>query len=138
MSECAGRVLIVEDDVSIARVLERTLNRDGFVARVAEDGRTALAALEAELFHFVLCDYQLPDISGEELCRHIRGCASHAEVALALCTAKAHEVDVTALTDELGLTHVFYKPFSLREVSAAIGTAIQKHAVSSASVTDRE
>jgi DNA-binding response OmpR family regulator len=129
MSDCAGRVLIVEDDAAIARVLERTLNREGFTAQIAEDGRTALAALNAQSFDFVLCDCQLPDLSGEDLCRRIRTSSAHAHVALALCTGKAHEVDAAALVVELGLTAVFYKPFSLREIAAAIGTAIQQQAV---------
>lgn len=115
-----NRILIVEDDQAIARVLQRNLEREGFAVTAAEDGRTAIEALQAEHFDFVLCDYQLPDMTGEEVCRHIRSTAAHRHVPLALCTAKAHEIDVAGLVVELGLTQVFFKPFSLREITSAI------------------
>lgn len=123
MSQGTCRILIVEDDRAIARVLNRNLEREGFVTRVAQDGAEALAALDEAQFDFVLCDYQLPDMTGEEVCRHIRSSKTHADVPMALCTAKAHEVDVAGLIVDLGLTQVFYKPFSLREITAAIGEA---------------
>jgi DNA-binding response OmpR family regulator len=129
MSESAGRVLIIEDDAAIARVLERTLIRESYAAQIAEDGRTALSLMDGQPFDFVLCDYQLPDLSGEDLCRRIRASAAHADVAIALCTGKAHEVDAAALVGELGLIAVFYKPFGLREITAVIGTAIQQRLI---------
>jgi len=124
MSAGLPRILIVEDDRAIARVLEWNLSREGFLAQVTYDGQGALATLDSASFDFVLCDYQLPDLTGEEVCRRIRASASHAQVPIALCTAKAHEVDTAGLVAELGLAHVFYKPFSLREVTTAISAAV--------------
>jgi DNA-binding response OmpR family regulator len=117
------RVLIIEDDLAIARVLDRNLQREGFDTRVAHDGADAAAILDREAFDYILCDYQLPDTTGADLCRQIRASATHRDVPLALCTAKAHEVDTAALIRELGLTQVFFKPFSLREIAAAIDAA---------------
>jgi DNA-binding response OmpR family regulator len=125
MPESLPRLLIIEDAVAIARVLERNLSRAGFHTTVAPDGRTAFAALADGPFDFVLCDYQLPDTTGVEICRYIRASAVHRDVPIALCTAKAHEVDVAGLTVELGLTHVFFKPFSIRAITVAISEAVR-------------
>lgn len=122
------RILIVEDDRAIGRVLQRHLEREGFEAHLAVDGAEAFSAMELGTFDFVLCDFQLPDMTGEQVCRHLRTLPNFADVPLALCTAKAHEVDLAGLTAELGLAQVFLKPFSLREITASISEAIANRA----------
>ena len=124
MSLRPHRILIAEDDPVIARVLARNLEREGWSTWIAFTGEEALASLEADEFDFALLDYQLPDMTGEMLCRQIRQNPCYRHLPMAMYTAKAHEVDTAALIVEFGLVAVFPKPFSLHEIAAAIVTAV--------------
>jgi CheY-like chemotaxis protein len=124
MSPCPRRVLIAEDDPVIARVLARNLEREGLSTQIAFTGEEALAALPANAFDFLMVDYQLPDMTGEMLCRQVRQNPCYRYLPMAMCTAKAHEVDTAALIVEFGLVAVFPKPFSLQEIVAAIVSAV--------------
>lgn len=124
MAAESERILVVEDDPVIARVLARNLQREGFEVEVAPTGQSALASLERGGVVFLLVDFQLPDTTGDALCRTVREQPAHAALPIALCTAKAHEIDTTLLIAELQLTTVFFKPFSLREIAGVIRKAI--------------
>jgi two-component system, OmpR family, response regulator RegX3 len=107
------RVLIVEDEDSIAVPLAQGLRREGFdVDRVAT-GAEALAAPTPEL---VLLDLRLPDVDGYDVCRELR---SRSDVPIIMVTAKGEEIDrVVGL--ELGADDYVVKPFGLRELVARI------------------
>ncbi len=126
MSTAARKILIAEDARVIGQVLQRNLEQEGFEVIVAHNGTEALKALESHLFDLVISDYQMPDFNGDELCRRIRASKRHAHVPIAFCTAKAYEFDTEELKSELGLSHVFLKPFSLREVSAFAHATIER------------
>jgi two-component system response regulator RegX3 len=107
------RVLVVEDDESIAVPLVRGLEREGFtVTHVA----TGAAALAAELPDLVLLDLGLPDMDGYEVCRRLR---STSDLPIIVITARGDEVDrVVGL--ELGADDYLVKPFGFRELVARI------------------
>jgi DNA-binding response OmpR family regulator len=121
------RVLIAEDDPAIARVIARHLQREGLDVEIAATGRLALASLDRGGVIFLLVDYQLPDITGEILCREIRANATFASLPIAMCTAKVHEIDTALLIAELQLTSVLSKPFSLREMVGMIRRTLETH-----------
>jgi len=107
------RVLLVEDDDSIAVPLVRGLEREGFdVTRVAT-GAGALTAAPADI---VLLDLGLPDMDGYAVCRRLR---ESSEVPIIVTTARGDEVDrVVGL--ELGADDYLVKPFGFRELVARI------------------
>jgi two-component system, OmpR family, response regulator RegX3 len=107
------RILVVEDEDSIAEPLVEGLRREGFDVDRAATGEQALAAPVADI---VLLDLRLPDIDGYEVCRRLR---AHSDVPIIMVTARGEEVDrVVGL--ELGADDYIVKPFGLREVVARI------------------
>ncbi|HEX7582796.1 MAG TPA: response regulator transcription factor [Gaiellaceae bacterium] len=107
------RILLVEDEDSIALPLAEGLRREGFVVERAATGAEALAAASADL---VLLDLRLPDIDGLDVCRSLR---EHSDVPIIIVTARGEESDrVVGL--ELGADDYLVKPFGLRELIARI------------------
>ena len=118
MNDAAKRILVAEDNLSLAKVLEFNLARAGFAVTLAMDGVTAAEAAQRESFDLVITDYQMPGMNGEELCQSIRTDSINREVPIALCSAKGLEVDVSELNEKYGLDKVFCKPFSPSEIVA--------------------
>jgi two-component system response regulator RegX3 len=107
------RILLVEDEDSIALPLAEGLRREGFVVERAATGAEALAAASADL---VLLDLRLPDIDGLDVCRSLR---ERSDVRIIIVTARGEESDrVVGL--ELGADDYLVKPFGLRELIARI------------------
>jgi DNA-binding response OmpR family regulator len=106
------RVLIVEDDETIAEPLAKGLARQGYDVQRVTTGAAALAA-EADV---VLLDLGLPDMDGYEVCRRLR---ARSDVPIIVVTARGEEVDrVVGL--ELGADDYLVKPFGFRELVARI------------------
>lgn len=119
------KILIAEDAQVIGQVLQRNLEQEGFEVFLARNASEALEALEVQQFDLVISDFQMPDMNGDELCRRIRASEKHARVPIALCTAKALEFDTNELSSELGISRVFQKPFSVREIMTFAHTTIE-------------
>jgi two-component system, OmpR family, response regulator RegX3 len=107
------RILLVEDEDSIAEPLAAGLRREGFDVERAATGGAALAAPPADL---VLLDLRLPDVDGLDVCRQLR---ERADTPIIVVTARGEESDrVVGL--ELGADDYVVKPFGLRELIARI------------------
>jgi DNA-binding response OmpR family regulator len=107
------RLLLVEDDDSIAEPLAKGLAREGFEVDRVATGRAALAMPAADL---VLLDLGLPDMDGYEVCRQLR---AGSDQPIIVITARGDEVDrVVGL--ELGADDYVVKPFGFRELVARI------------------
>jgi two-component system response regulator RegX3 len=105
------RVLLVEDDESIATPLAEGLRREGFAV---EHAATGAAALSASAPDFVLLDLRLPDVDGLTVCRELR---ARSDVPIIVVSARGEEIDrVVGL--ELGADDYVVKPFGLRELIA--------------------
>lgn len=107
------RILLVEDDDSIAEPVTSRLVREGFDV-VRE--RSGIAALDATVPDLVLLDLGLPDIDGQEVCRQLR---EKSAVPIIVVSARADEVDRVLLL-ELGADDYLVKPFGARELIARI------------------
>lgn len=107
------RLLLVEDDASIAVPLVTGLEREGFDVQHVTTGAEALDASDSE---FVLLDLGLPDINGNEVCRRLR---AESDVPIIVVTARSDEIDRVLLL-ELGADDYVVKPFGLRELIARI------------------
>jgi two-component system response regulator RegX3 len=118
------RVLVVEDEVSIAEPLAYMLEREGFEVSVAATGPAALDEFARAGADLVLLDLMLPGLSGTEVCRTLRQTSS---VPIIMLTARDSEIDkVVGL--ELGADDYVTKPFSHRELVARIRAVLRRGA----------
>ncbi|WP_050181647.1 response regulator transcription factor [Domibacillus robiginosus] len=121
------RILIVEDEERIARVLELELEHEGYETKKVLDGLDALGAFRAEPFDLVLLDVMLPGLDGMGVLRRIR---QGSDVPVIMLTAKDEVADkVTGL--DLGASDYVTKPFDMDELLARIRAALRKTVQSS-------
>ena len=116
------RVLIVEDEPSLAESIEYTLEREGFHPVVAYDGTVAVEKFSAERPSLVLLDLMLPSLSGLDVCRIIR---AESTVPIVILTAKGAESDKVAGL-ELGADDYVTKPFSMRELVSRVRAQLRR------------
>jgi two-component system, OmpR family, response regulator RegX3 len=116
------RILIIEDEDSLAESIRYNLEREGFSVRVAEDGAVALETFRADRPELVILDLMLPQVSGLDVCRAIR---AESTVPVIMVTAKDSEADkVTGL--ELGADDYVTKPFSMRELVSRVRANLRR------------
>ncbi len=116
------RILIVEDEASLAEPLAFLLNREGYDAVVAFDGPAALAEFDRQAADLVLLDLMLPGLPGTEVCRELR---ARSNVPIIMLTAKDTEVDIVVGL-ELGADDYVTKPYSTRELLARIRAVLRR------------
>ncbi|WP_026827211.1 response regulator transcription factor [Exiguobacterium artemiae] len=112
----APTILIVEDDSKIARLLELELNHAGYATQVAFNGKDGLVAAENDI-DLVLLDVMMPELSGFEVLRRLRGKGN--PVPVILLTARGEVYDKVAGLD-LGANDYVTKPFEIEELLARI------------------
>jgi DNA-binding response OmpR family regulator len=117
------RLLVVEDDDTIAVPLARALEREDFSVDHAATGEAALERLAAESYSLVILDIGLPGISGLEVCRRIR--ADHAGVGVLMLTARSSELDEVIGLDA-GADDYVTKPFSLAVLTARVRALLRR------------
>lgn len=111
------KVLIVEDEPDIARLVQTHLRDIGCGADIAGNGAAALQAFEKQRYQLVVLDLMLPDTDGLTLCRRLREAAGY--VPILMLTAKTTELD-RVLGLEIGADDYLTKPFSIPELLARI------------------
>lgn len=116
------KILIVEDEVKILKVVKSLLESNGFTVFAAETGAEALVIFERENLSLLLLDLMLPDISGEEICTRIR---KKSRVPIIMLTAKAGESDQLKGLN-IGADDYITKPFSLKMLKARIDTVLRR------------
>lgn len=109
------RVVIIEDERDVARLLEFNLRSAGFEVSSAGTGTAGLAEVLKQRPDVVILDLMLPDRSGYEVCKDIRGDAVIADVGVLMLTAKG-EAEDRILGLEVGADDYVVKPFVVREV----------------------
>lgn len=118
----AGRILVVDDEPQIRRVLRTTLSAQGYEVQDARTGEDALTSLRKSRFDLLLLDMNMPGIGGLETCRVIRGSS---EVAIIMLTVHDTERDKVAALDA-GADDYVTKPFSTPELLARIRAALRR------------
>jgi len=122
MAPETARILVVEDEESLADSVRYNLEREGYLVSVASDGRRALERFRTETPALVILDLMLPELSGLDVCRAIR---AESDVPIIMVTAKDTEADkVTGL--ELGADDYVTKPFSVRELVSRVRANLRR------------
>jgi two-component system, OmpR family, phosphate regulon response regulator PhoB len=119
------RVLIVEDESDISELLAYNLRQEGYDVATAETGSAALEEVARMNPDLVVLDLMLPDISGIEVCRRIRGRDAVPQPAVIMLTAKGEEID-RVVGFEVGADDYVVKPFSVRELLLRVRARLQE------------
>jgi two-component system KDP operon response regulator KdpE len=118
----AGRILVVDDEPQIRRVLRATLTAEGYEVHDARTGEAALEVVREHRFDLILLDMNMPGIGGLQACREIR---ASSEVAIIMLTVRDSEADKVAALDA-GADDYITKPFGMPELLARIRAALRR------------
>ena len=115
------KILVVEDEKSIAHFISTVLNNNGYEAMRARTGQEALAMVSSHCPDLIILDLGLPDMDGMELLKNIR---SWSGLPIVVVSARSHERDKVAALDA-GADDYLTKPFGTAELLARVRTAIR-------------
>lgn len=116
-------ILLVEDEVKLARFVELELSYEGYQVSVAYDGLTALTAARELDLDLVILDWMLPGLSGLEICRRLRNIGD--QVPIILLTVKDEVSDRIAGLDA-GADDYLVKPFCVDELLARVSAHLRR------------
>jgi two-component system KDP operon response regulator KdpE len=117
-----GRILVVDDEPQIRRVLRAALTAQGYEVNDARTGEEALESIREHRFDLILLDMNMPGMGGLETCRIIR---ASSEIAIIMLTVHDSEQDKVAALDA-GADDYVTKPFSMPELLARIRAALRR------------
>ncbi len=120
-----ARILVVEDEEDILQILAYNLGQAGHEVLTADRGAVALDLVRDEHPELVLLDLMLPDISGLEICRHLKSDPTSREIPVIMLTARSEEID-RVVGFELGADDYVVKPFSVRELALRIQAVLRR------------
>ena len=118
----SGRILVVDDDPQIRRVLKATLISQGYEVRDAANGEEALEAFRQSKLDLIILDMNMAGMTGIEVCRSIR---STSDVGIIMLTVRDSEADKVAALDA-GADDYVTKPFSSPELLARVRAALRR------------
>ena len=119
----ADKVIVVDDEVSIATLLKFNLEQAGFTVETAHDGKAGLELAEKQDAVLIILDLMLPEMDGLEVCKRLR--QQKVNTPILMLTAKDDEFD-KVLGLELGADDYLTKPFSPREVVARVKAILRR------------
>jgi len=119
------RVLVVDDEPKIARIVAAYLERDGFQVQSAADGRAALNLVNTQPPDLIVLDLMLPEVSGWDVCRELQRNATTASIPIIMLTARDDTADrIVGL--ELGADDYVVKPFDPKELVARVRAVLRR------------
>ena len=119
------KILVVEDEPDIRKLVQYNLTQERFNVLEAEDGEQALKLLQREKPNLIILDLMLPGLSGMELCKLLKQRSETAKLPILMLTAKAGEADrIVGL--EMGADDYLAKPFSPREMVARVRAILRR------------
>lgn len=116
------KVLIVEDERDLVKILKYNLEKEGYRVSVSTDGEAGLVAFRRDKPDLIILDIMLPKLDGFEFCKLVR---QESKVPILMLTAKTEEVD-RILGLELGADDYVTKPYSVREVLARVKAILRR------------
>jgi DNA-binding response OmpR family regulator len=128
------RILLVDDEQPVQKLLTFPLEKEGYEVVQAFDGQQALQAFDQQQFDLVVLDIMLPRMDGLEVCRRLR---AKSRVPIIMLTAKAEEID-KVIGLEIGADDYITKPFSMREFRSRVRAALRRAEMVPATSLDEE
>ena len=124
-STAAQRILVVDDDQDIVRLVRAYLEKAGYQVFTANDGQTALHILRRDRPDLVVLDLMLPDEDGWDITRRVRADSTLAATPIIMLTARIDDTD-KIIGLELGADDYITKPFNPREVVARVRSVLRR------------
>ena len=124
MSDPARKILVAEDNAAIANVIRFSLEHAGYNVTHARNGRIAWDLLQEQPYDLLVTDHQMPEMDGCQLCTLLRKHERFDEMPVIMLTAKGWELERERLRRELGVYELLAKPFSPRELTATVASAL--------------
>ena len=125
------RILLVDDELSMIKIVERRLGVEGYAVLTAMDGQEAMTKAQSEHPDLIILDLKLPLMDGDEVCRRLKQDPRCHEIPVILFTAKAQETD-GQIARACGAEAYVRKPFHVQELLERVRTLL------AGSATDRE
>ncbi|WP_058486443.1 response regulator transcription factor [Defluviitalea phaphyphila] len=119
----ASKILIVDDDIHIAELIDLYLTKEGYETKQAHGGKEALQLFSSFAPHLVLLDIMLPEIDGYDICKEIRKISN---IPIIMLTAKGETFD-KVLGLELGADDYVVKPFEPKELIARVKAVLRRY-----------
>ena len=120
------KILLVEDEPDLLNTLSFNFESEGFKVAKALNGKEAMKFLEDDdSISLVILDLMLPDMSGLDICRHIRATDNLKDILVIMVTAKGEEVD-RVVGFEVGADDYVVKPYSVRELLLRVGGMLKR------------
>jgi two-component system phosphate regulon response regulator PhoB len=118
-------VLVVEDEDSLATLLQYNLQKEGYEVTLAGDGEEALLMVDERAPDLIVLDWMLPKVSGIEVCRRLRQRNETRNIPIVMLTARGEETDRVRGLDT-GADDYVVKPFSMTELGARIRAVLRR------------
>jgi phosphate regulon transcriptional regulator PhoB len=119
------RILVVEDEQDILRLITYNLKKHGYAADEAKSGDEALQLIRSNSYRLIVLDLMLPGLTGMELCRILKQDPKTARIPIIMLTARSEETDkVSGL--EAGADDYITKPFGVKEFLARVKTVLRR------------
>lgn len=119
------RVLVADDETHILHVVSMKLRNAGYDVITAVDGGEALELCATEKPDLLITDYQMPVMTGLELCRQLRNTPQTRGIPAIMLTARGFDIEPAEML-EAGIAAVLAKPFSPREILMKVNELLQK------------
>lgn len=119
-----GKILVVDDEEALVRLISYNLAKEGFAVLTAEDGDQAWDIIQAEQPELIVLDLMMPGRDGLEICRELR--RNNNNTPIIMLTARDEEID-KVLGLELGADDYMTKPFSVRELTARVKAVLRRN-----------
>ena len=116
----------VEDDLDIARIINKTLTKQGYKVYSFQDGKSFIEAFNKQKPDLVLLDLMLPDMNGNDIIKFIRNDIENNEVEIIIISAKRMLMDKVEGLD-LGADDYLEKPFDLLELMSRVNARLRRH-----------
>ncbi len=118
-------ILVIDDEPDILELVRFGLTQEGFSVATAMSATDGLAEIDKRVPDLLVLDLMLPDMSGTEVCRRIRGNAKTAALPVVMLTARSEEVD-RVVGFEIGADDYVTKPFSSRELALRVKAVLRR------------
>lgn len=121
------RILVVDDEVKIRRIIKKYADFEGFSVAEAEDGMQAVKMCRAEVFDIIIMDVMMPELDGFSACKEIR---KFTQAPILMLSARGEEYDKIH-GFELGIDDYVVKPFSPRELMMRVNAILKRSSAAS-------